>query len=102
MNAIRSPQEVFNGIPKTGAYSGTYRDSPASQLLHKLLISYLIRPRDWEILPESEQERLGRHTDKGELLAHLVGLNLLTEYQADRIDSGSEFGLILGNYRVLS
>src|SRR5439155_6940358 len=35
------------------------------------------------------------------LLARLVDHGLLTDYQARRIDAGSTFGLVLGNYRVL-
>jgi response regulator RpfG family c-di-GMP phosphodiesterase len=39
--------------------------------------------------------------DPQQLLVQLVEQKLLTAYQADRIEKGETFGLILGNYRVL-
>ena len=75
--------------------------SPGQQLLAELLRSKLVRPRDWQALPEGEARRLRSLTARRELLDALVGQRLLTRYQADRIDSGNGRGLILGNYRVL-
>src|SRR5207253_6206304 len=39
--------------------------------------------------------------DTEPLLARLIELGLLNEYQAARVGAGKSFGLVLGNYRVL-
>lgn len=71
------------------------------QLLRQLIGSSLILTEDWEALPHAVQEELLHQTNQDLLLAALVEHGLLTDYQAARIDAGSLFGLILGNYRVL-
>lgn len=77
-------------------------DSPsAPSLLDELRRSFLIRPRDWDNLPESARAELQLETSRDGLLAQLIELDLLTDYQASRISNGNTFGLILGNYRVL-
>jgi hypothetical protein len=75
--------------------------SEAQGLLQELLTSSLIRSKDWSTLPDAIREDLTRHTERNKLLAHLIEQKLLTEYQAGRIEAGTTFGLILGNYRVL-
>jgi response regulator RpfG family c-di-GMP phosphodiesterase len=70
-------------------------------LLHELLASHLIRARDWDALPPAQQQELIRHRHQEPLLDELVRLHLLTPYQAQRLNSGAVFGLVLGNYRVL-
>jgi response regulator RpfG family c-di-GMP phosphodiesterase len=75
--------------------------SPGQRLLRELLASSIIRAEEWEALPAEVQEGL-RPLDATEpLLARLVELNLLNDYQAARVGAGKTFGLILGNYRVL-
>jgi serine/threonine protein kinase len=75
--------------------------SAAEQLLQELLTSSLIRCKDWDSLPAAIRDDLTRLTEEDELLARLVEQKILTEYQASRIEAGTTFGLILGNYRVL-
>jgi response regulator RpfG family c-di-GMP phosphodiesterase len=66
-----------------------------------LLTESVIHPEDWERLPESSRQELLTCPDSARLLADLVKLDLLTEYQAVRIEATGPGGLVLGNYRVL-
>ncbi|HZZ80427.1 MAG TPA: HD domain-containing phosphohydrolase [Gemmataceae bacterium] len=61
----------------------------------------LIVKEDWDQLPTATRDALRATADEAELLRKLVELRLVTQYQADRIEAGRTFGLILGNYRVL-
>jgi serine/threonine protein kinase len=47
------------------------------------------------------RDELHACTKKPVLLSRLVDQNLLTAYQGARVEAGTTFGLILGNYRVL-
>jgi response regulator RpfG family c-di-GMP phosphodiesterase/serine/threonine protein kinase len=73
----------------------------AQAMLRSLVASALVLPEDWETLPEAVQDELLGCQDSDVLLGQLIEHGLLTEYQAARIDAGSTFGLVLGNYRVL-
>src|SRR5580704_6103261 len=74
---------------------------PAQELLKHLLDSSLVLVEDWELLPETIRATILKCSDTPALLALLQERDLLTQYQADRIDAGTTHGLILGNYRVL-
>jgi response regulator RpfG family c-di-GMP phosphodiesterase/serine/threonine protein kinase len=71
------------------------------ELLRDLLTSSIVLAEDWERLPIQMQNEIVHCTEARQLLSALVQHNLLTEYQADRVESGKTFGLVLGNYRVL-
>lgn len=73
----------------------------AEGLLRDLLQSTLIRQHDWDELGDEARQSLEADADEATLLNHLVSQKLLTTYQAGRIRSGQQFGLLLGNYRVL-
>jgi serine/threonine protein kinase len=73
----------------------------AEGLLLELLQSSLLRRHDWEQLDEAAQDSLVAEADDRYLLAELVTLGLMTDYQVERIQSGQRFGLVLGHYRVL-
>src|ERR1019366_6573008 len=47
------------------------------------------------------QGDIKRCSETKKLLPLLVQYGLLTQYQADRVEAGMTYGLILGNYRVL-
>lgn len=81
---------------------GQHQTLDARRLLAELQSSLLIRPQDWSNLSENIRTELQASTDAKNLLLQLVALNLITDYQANRIHSGNRFGLILGNYRVLN
>lgn len=81
--------------------SSTSLTSSAERLLQGLLASCIIRPRDWETLPSEIRLDLA-YLSEEEMLDQLVERQLLTKYQAGRILAGKTFGLVLGNYRVLS
>jgi response regulator RpfG family c-di-GMP phosphodiesterase/serine/threonine protein kinase len=66
-----------------------------------LLSSGLILAEDWEALPVSTRAEMAQCADNRLLLARLREHGLLTEYQVSRLETGSSFGLVLGNYRVL-
>ena len=72
-----------------------------TSLVHHLLEVGIVPMEDWERLPSDERRRLSSHCDREQMLARLVELGLLTEYQADRVGINKLFGLVLGNYRVL-
>jgi len=74
---------------------------PVSGVLDDLLASSLVLAEDWDLLPLGVREELQACTDTQILLARLVDHNLLTEYQAARVEAGTTFGLMLGSYRVL-
>lgn len=70
-------------------------------LVRELLNTSLILAEDWEKLSDQTQAELANCVDTKEAMASLVKHSLLTDYQASRIEAGTSFGLILGNYRVL-
>ncbi len=76
--------------------------STPTQFLRELLSSSLILAEDWETLPTNTQDELLNCQAPEHVLPLLVQHNLLTEYQAARIEAGKTFGLVLGNYRVLN
>src|SRR5690242_4962222 len=75
--------------------------SSAQTLLRELLDTSLVLAEDWEGLPTKVRVEIEQCGEREQLLALLVENGLLTEYQAGRIDAGTTFGLVLGNYRVL-
>ncbi len=72
-----------------------------SQLQELLKQSYVLL-EDVDQLPVSVREQLHACSDMQALLPRLVEHKLLTQYQSDRLQAGKTFGLILGNYRILS
>lgn len=70
-------------------------------LLRRLFAADVIPADDYEALDPDDRAALDHEPDDSTLVARLVALRLLTEYQAGRIRSGRGHGLILGNYRIL-
>lgn len=87
MPSARRPVEVCQPAPK--AY------------IDELLDASLVLAEEWDLLPTDLQREIRRRNDPIETLALLVENGLLTEYQQARIQAGTTYGLILGNYRVL-
>jgi response regulator RpfG family c-di-GMP phosphodiesterase len=75
--------------------------TPPQNLLHELLSASLVLAEDWENLSPEARDKITACPDKAELLVKLLEHGLLTDYLAGRIDVGTTFGLVLGNYRVL-
>jgi hypothetical protein len=75
--------------------------SAAKNLICNLLASSILLAEDWDVLPPAAQEDILGRMGTEQILAGLVEHGLLTEYQAARVEAGTTFGLILGNYRVL-
>jgi response regulator RpfG family c-di-GMP phosphodiesterase/serine/threonine protein kinase len=61
----------------------------------------LIHREDWQNTPEDIRAELEQETDSHRLLANLVKVKLLTQYQADRIEAGTMHGMLLSSYRIL-
>jgi putative two-component system response regulator len=74
---------------------------PGQEFVGRLLDSSVLLPEDWEALPSDLQDDIALRSDSHEILEALVQRGLLTQYQADRVRSGTTYGLVLGNYRVL-
>jgi response regulator RpfG family c-di-GMP phosphodiesterase/tRNA A-37 threonylcarbamoyl transferase component Bud32 len=94
--------------PRT-ATSGPHRDGPADAadfnyaqaLLRELLANGLVLAEDWDQLDPARRAALSACRTKDDLIQRLVEHKLLNAYQAARVRTGKEFGLVLGNYRVL-
>ncbi len=74
---------------------------PTTALLKQLLSASIVAFEDYELLTKEERASLDEATSLQELLPLLVEKNLLTPFQAGRVESGKLFGLIVNNYRVL-
>lgn len=74
---------------------------PKTSLLKSLLENSIVAFEDYELLEEADRAPIDFATDLDELLRLLVKHNLLTDFQARRIEAGKTFGLIVNNYRVL-
>ncbi|MBI3407645.1 MAG: protein kinase [Planctomycetes bacterium] len=61
----------------------------------------LVLAEDVDNLSPARRAELAECHEPTELLALLVDYGLVTDYQANRIEAGTTFGLTLGNYRVL-
>src|ERR1022692_5316339 len=70
-------------------------------LLSDLLNSSIVLTEDFEKMSAQIQDEIRQCSQSKELLPLLVQHGLLTEYQAARVEAGTTYGLILGNYRVL-
>jgi response regulator RpfG family c-di-GMP phosphodiesterase len=93
-------------------YASMTDDTPAPQsdfvsdqsshgAVKELINSSIILLEDWNNLHSFEQEEILHCRHRAEMLQRLVELGLLTEYQRARVQSGTTFGLVLGNYRIL-
>lgn len=73
----------------------------ARDYLEHLLRLELLSPTEVTAFLQRHTERLDQLSSADQLNSELIGVKLLTPYQADRIVAGTTHGLILGNYRVL-
>src|SRR5438046_2743379 len=64
-------------------------------LLRGWLNSSLVLPEDWETLPAPTRQELMQCPEPAAILRALVEHNLLTPYQAARVEAGKLFGLLL-------
>jgi response regulator RpfG family c-di-GMP phosphodiesterase len=84
-----------------GAPAEGQRPPSGLALLSDLLTNGVVLLEEWEQLSIAGREELLLCQDKERLLRLVVEHRLLTEYQAERVQAGQTFGLILGHYRVL-
>jgi putative two-component system response regulator len=73
----------------------------AQDMLREFLASSLVLQEEWDLLTAEKRQALLSIADADTLINALIDQSLLTDYQAGRIEAGTAFGLILGNYRVL-
>ncbi|MGL4424078.1 MAG: serine/threonine-protein kinase, partial [Gemmataceae bacterium] len=94
----------MSSIPATmrdSSLSSSTHVQIVSPLLRKLIMSSVVSLDAWEKLPLSDRNMIQAAPDDDEILTTLVGLGLLTPYQAGKVRSGHGASLILGNYRIL-
>jgi len=70
-------------------------------LVREWIAQSFVLSEDWEALSDIDRDAVLSRPDAEAALQALMRLQLLTDYQADRIRVGHTFGLILGNYRIL-
>src|SRR5207253_854646 len=70
-------------------------------MLDELLEGNLVLEEDWQRLDDTARREILTSPDSRAFLDLLVGHGLLNNYQSCRIEAGTTFGMILGNYRVL-
>ena len=75
--------------------------SPAQRLLRELLSSIIVLPEDFWKLSAQVQDEITHSAEIRKLLPLLIQHELLTEYQAARVEAGTTYGLVVGNYRIL-
>ena len=94
---------IYEKTARTCVLPNGHDDPPAPihALIHELLATSVLLNEDWEALPEPLRQRVLWESNPDKAIALLVQNGLLTDYQADRIEAGTTFGLVLGNYRVL-
>src|SRR5262249_23571362 len=85
----------------TPDFTGLSGNGQAATLLDRLLSSSIVLEEDWHALEPGLREAVLDCNKEDELLGLLVQHNLLTAYQAARVNAGTTFGLVLGSYRVL-
>jgi response regulator RpfG family c-di-GMP phosphodiesterase len=88
-------------LPNVVQPSSQSRKPAPTQQVEDMLGSSLILAEDWENLPPRARDEILRCRDTLELLRKLAELGLITAYQSGRIEAGTVFGLVLGNYRIL-
>src|SRR5262249_30712373 len=82
------------------------RSKPAMQtdaprFFTELREASLVLAEDLDNLSHARRAAFSACDDPKALLVLLVEYGLITDYQAQRIEAGTTFGLTLGNYRVL-
>jgi len=75
--------------------------SSVDMMLTRIIDGKIVQPEEWQNLPTDTQFHIRHSTSCDELLARMVEHQLLTDYQVSRVQAGTLFGLVLGNYRVL-
>jgi response regulator RpfG family c-di-GMP phosphodiesterase len=87
--------------PRLGRHAAPRLRTSADLLLRDLVECSLVLTEDLDHMPAEVRRQLEAAETSQTLLPLLVENGLVTEYQANRIEAGTTFGLILGNYRVL-
>lgn len=93
----------FGGVraPSTSARGREKLPFDNDLYLRWLLTERLILEEDWERLDPAAHSQVASSRDIQNLLERLREFGLLNSYQVSRIEAGTTFGMLLGNYRVL-
>lgn len=81
--------------------AGSERTSAAQRFLEQLLVGGILLREEWDRLDSRAKLELKGYNNLDRFLMRLVDHKLLTPYQAARLQSGQNHGLILGPYRLL-
>jgi response regulator RpfG family c-di-GMP phosphodiesterase/serine/threonine protein kinase len=85
-----SPLSSYPGLPPA-----------AREFLDRMLHIRLLSPIEVRQFLDSSAARLGDFRTADQLFKALIRAHMMTEYQIERVQSGTTHGLVLGNYRVL-
>ncbi|MCI0377481.1 MAG: serine/threonine protein kinase [Gemmataceae bacterium] len=80
--------------------SATSEATAAEGFLQLLLQNQIIAQEDWDNLESQSRTELKLHSNMDRFLLRLVDYELLTQYQATRLQNRHVTGLILGPYRL--
>src|SRR5262245_21817227 len=98
--ANRTPFPPARESAKGAATGGLAK--PARDFLEQLVHLQLLDTANVREFLQKYRDRLNDLSDPAVLAEGLVQVGMLTEYQLNRIQSGSTHGLVLGSYRVLN
>jgi putative two-component system response regulator len=94
-------ETTLHGTTDEQAFDGCLSTYNPRALLRHMLETSIIQPEQWTSLATEARTAVEASEDRDSLVRQVVDLNLLNEYQANRIRNGMVRGLVLGNYRVL-
>ncbi|MEI7685232.1 MAG: protein kinase, partial [Planctomycetota bacterium] len=94
-------ETTLHGTTDEQAFDGCLSTYNPRALLRHMLETSIIQPEQWASLATEARTAVEASEDRDSLVRQIVDLNLLNEYQANRIRNGMVRGLVLGNYRVL-
>lgn len=98
---MRTDTTTLHGPPDEQVFDNCLSSYNPRTLLKHLLDSSIIEVEQWSSLAAEARDAVEASEDRDSIVQQLADLNLLNEYQANRIRNGMVRGLSLGNYRVL-
>lgn len=97
----RGDRKPAHHSPPARGFAGQTSPRATEELLVDLLDSSLVLVEEWEKLEQAARREVLAATNQSSFVEAMVKHGLINAYQASRIEAGTTFGLILGNYRVL-
>lgn len=91
----------MSGNFKSERLISSRRHEGGATLLNFCLQKSLVHRDDWQNAADTLRTELEQVSDSSQLINRLVEARLLTRYQAERIETGTVHGLVVGSHRVL-